>query len=452
MKPLILHALLWALFGCTGILVAQEGAQSKPLTLEECIAIGLEKSFDVQQSSASTKAAAARLINAFGAYLPSAEVTANYSRQLTNLREQFSIVNGVPIVGQPLPNTYGLNGSLNLTVFDGFRRESQYSSAQNDLSATRSDVAYARAAARFNITRQFIEVARRKQVLNARRETVGLAQATLERMNEMVRVGRGTQQDVNSQETELANQEVGLIQAENDVATAKAQLLATMSVNPSQLIDINEGTLSSEISPQTVASMRSRYPSENDAVAQAFAKRSDIESASLREQSAKSQVGSAAAGYYPSLSASGGYTWRNFTIGDFDRQGQVYAGIFIRVPVFDQFITHSNVEAATLSHTQRLLDIERLKNQIRTDIRSAFLQLTAAEKGLDVTARALSFAKFNAEAVRERYNVGSATMLDMQTANNQFITAQINRISAVFTYHSAVAAVDFAVGEMEGDN
>ncbi|MFN5876480.1 MAG: TolC family protein, partial [Ignavibacteria bacterium] len=72
--------------------------------------------------------------------------------------------------------------------------------------------------------------------------------------------------------------------------------------------------------------------------------------------------------------------------------------------------------------------------------------------GLDVTARALSFAKFNAEAVRERYNVGSATMLDMQTANNQLITAQINRISAVFTYHSAVAAVDFAVGEMEGDN
>ncbi|MFN5876260.1 MAG: hypothetical protein ACK45E_08280, partial [Ignavibacteria bacterium] len=67
MKPLILHALFWALFGCTGILVAQEGADSKPLTLEDCIAIGLDKSFDVQQSSASTKAAAARLVNAFGA-------------------------------------------------------------------------------------------------------------------------------------------------------------------------------------------------------------------------------------------------------------------------------------------------------------------------------------------------------------------------------------------------
>jgi outer membrane protein TolC len=42
-------------------------------------------------------------------------------------------------------------------------------------------------------------------------------------------------------------------------------------------------------------------------------------------------------------------------------------------------------------------------------------------------------------------------MLDVQTANNQLITAQINRISAVFTYHAAVAAVEFAIGEMEGN-
>jgi outer membrane protein TolC len=451
MKHHILHVLLLPVIGMCTLLHAQESSEGKPLTLRECIAIGLDKSFDVQQRSASTKSAAARLVNAFGAYLPSAEVTANYSRQLTNLREQFSIVNGVPIVGQPLPNTYGLNGSLNLNVFDGFRRESEYSSAQEDLSAARSDVAYTRAATRFNITRQFIEVARRKQVLNARRETVGLAQATLERTKELVRVGRGTQQDVNSQETELANQEVGLIQAENDVATAKAQLLATMSVNPSQLIDIIEDELPADVTPQSVSGTRARIGSEAEAISRAFAERSDLESASFREHSAKSQIGSAAAGYYPSLSASGGYTWRNFSIGDFDRQGQVFAGIFIRVPVFDQFATHRNVEAATLSHTQSLLDIERLKNQIRTDIRSAYLQLTSAEKGLDVTARAMSFAKFNADAVRERYNVGASTMLDVQTANNQLITAQINRISAVFTYHAAVAAVEFSIGEMEGN-
>jgi len=167
MKHHILHVLLLPVIGMCTLLHAQESGEGKPLTLRECIAIGLDKSFDVQQRSASTKSAAARLVNAFGAYLPSAEVTANYSRQLTNLREQFSIVNGVPIVGQPLPNTYGLNGSLNLNVFDGFRRESEYNSAQEDLSAARSDVAYTRAATRFNITRQFIEVARRKQVLNA---------------------------------------------------------------------------------------------------------------------------------------------------------------------------------------------------------------------------------------------------------------------------------------------
>lgn len=451
MKPYVLHVLSLCVVSFSSGLHGQDLSGGKPLTLKNCITIGLDRSFDVQQTGASAKAAAARLVNAFGAYLPSAEITANYSRQLTNLREQFSIVNGVPIVGQPLPNTYGLNGSLNLNVFDGFRREAEYSSAQNDLSATRFDLQYAKALARFNITRQFIEVGRRKQVLKARKETVGLSQAVLERVTELARVGRGVQQDINSQETELANQEVSLIQAENDVATAKAQLLASMSVNPSQTIETADDELTADVTQDMVATNRSRFATETEAIDRAFKSRSDVISANYREQSANSQIGSASAGYYPSLSASGGYTWRNFTIGDFDRQGQVFAGFFIRVPVFDQFTTHRNVEAATLTHTQALLDVERLKNQIRTDIRSAYLQLSAAEKGLDVTARALSFATLNATGIRERYNVGSATMLDMQTANNQLVTAQINRITAVFAYHSAVAAVDFAIGAMEGE-
>ena len=448
MKPTILHILVLVALVCVPVAQAQEITGTRPLTLQECIAIGLEKSFDVQQSSASTKAAAARLVNAFGAYLPSAEVTANYSRQLTNLREQFSIVNGVPIVGQPLPNTYGLNGNVSVNVFDGFRREAEYSSAQENLSATRLDLSYSNTAVRFNITRQFIEVARLKQVLSARRETVAITQATMERTKELLRVGSGTQQDLNTQETEVANQEVGLIQAENDVATAKAQLLAVMSTNPSQLIDIDETGLPSNVTPQYIVETRERLGTEQNAIEQALATRADIQAANYRAMSAESQIESASSGYYPSLSASGGYTWRNFTIGDFDRQGQVFAGLFVRIPVFDQFTTHSNVESATLSHTQRLLDVERLKNQVRTDIRRAYLQLSAAEKGLDVTARALSFATFSEQAARERYNVGKATMLDLQLASNQLITAQINRITAVFAYHSAVAAVEFALGKM----
>ena len=101
-----------SVLGTLHVGVAQErGAQR--LTLKECIRIGIDNSFDLKETYASSRAAGAGLTQAFGAYLPSADISANYSRQLTNLREQFSIVNGVPIVGQPLPNTYGLNGQMN---------------------------------------------------------------------------------------------------------------------------------------------------------------------------------------------------------------------------------------------------------------------------------------------------------------------------------------------------
>ena len=79
-------------------------------------------------------------------------------------------------------------------------------------------------------------------------------------------------------------------------------------------------------------------------------------------------------------------------------------------------------------------------------MKSSYLNLAASEKGLGVTERALKAAELNYEAARERFNVGSATLLDVQTANNQLITARINRIGAVYTYYDARTLVEFATG------
>lgn len=416
------------------------------LTLKECIRIGIQNSFDLRESYASSKAAGAGLTQAFGAYLPSAEITANYSRQLTNLREQFSIVNGVPIVGQPLPNTYGLNGFLNLTLFNGFQREAQYDAAQSNVEATTSDVRFNRLFAAYDITRKYIDVLRKQQLLNARRENLALSQATFERVKALKEGGRTTIQQVMSQETEMANQEVSVVTAQNDLDVAKAQLLSAMSVNPTQIIEVDESSIPSEATAQSVESFRQQIGPETVSIQRAFESRPDINASRKRVDAAQAGITTASAGYWPTLSANGGYTWRNFNIADFDRQGQVYIGINIRIPVFDQFNTNLRIENAQLTHTRQAMTLARLENQIRTNIRSAYLQLGAAEKGLEITDRAIKSATINFNAVQERFNVGSATLLDVQTANNQLITARVNRVTAVYAYHDAATYVEFTVG------
>ncbi|MBU3699043.1 MAG: TolC family protein [Candidatus Kapabacteria bacterium] len=434
----------------TAAAVAQEMSTGRRLTLEECIAIGLERSIDVRRAQAGANQAASRLTAAFGAYLPSLDINANYNRQLTNLRPQFSIVNGVPITGQPLPNTYGLNSSMNLTLFNGFQREADFDAAKLTMNAASSDIRFNKGATRFTITRQYIELLRRKQILTSRRESRALAAATLERARALFDAGVGRSQDVTSQETELGNIDVALVQAENDVIAGRAQLLNAMNVDAMQEIDIDEKSVSPDVTEADIAAYRKKMGPESELSEITMSRRADLQSALERTKAADQTITSARSGYYPTITANGGYTWRNFVIADFDRQGQVFAGLFIRIPVFDQFVTQARVADAELNRAQNELETERVRNQIRTDLRNSFAQLELAERGVEISSRAIKFATNNADAARDRFNAGAATIIELQNANNQLITAQINRVTAVYAYHSAVASLEFATGMSGG--
>jgi outer membrane protein len=448
-KILMVWVITVALLSAT-VATAQDRITGRRLTLEECIAIGLDRSIDVRRSQAAASEASSQLTAAFGAYLPSLDINANYNRQLTNLRTQFSIVNGVPIVGQPLPNTYGLNSQLNLTLFNGFQREADFDAAKLNMSAAAEDITFNRMLTRFTITRQYIELLRRQQILNARRESRAMAAITLDRVKALFDAGTGRSQDVSSQEAELANIDVSLVQAENDVVAGRAQLLQAMNIDAMQEIDIEERSVSQEVSQSDVAAFRSKVGSESEQAERAMQRRSDLQSAMDRTKAAAESIIGARSGYYPSISATSGYTWRNFTIADFDRQGQVFAGLFIQIPVFDRFVTQARVAQAELSHTRNELEAERVRNQIRVDLRNAFSQLEQAERGLEISNRAVTFAKTSADAARERFAAGAATLIEVQNSNNQLITAQINRVTSVYAYHTAVAAVEFATGLSQG--
>jgi outer membrane protein len=233
MKPVLITSLLILQFACG---FGQQAGVVRTYTLEECLRIGLQKNFDIRLTYANSKAAAAQLTQAFGSYLPSADINGNYSRQLTNLKEQFSIVNGVPIVGKPLPNTYGLSGSVNWTLFNGFRREAQFDAARSTVDAVENDIEFQRLSVQFNITRQYLEVLRLQQIVKARSENLSLSRVMLDRVKSLYDNGRAPITQVLSQETEVANQEVSVIQSQNDHENAKVRLLTLMGSDPSEPI------------------------------------------------------------------------------------------------------------------------------------------------------------------------------------------------------------------------
>jgi outer membrane protein TolC len=74
------------------------------------------------------------------------------------------------------------------------------------------------------------------------------------------------------------------------------------------------------------------------------------------------------------------------------------------------------------------------------------LNLETAEKQIEVSRRALFASEKNYESVSERYKAGDLGIFELTISNAQMITAQINRINAVFSYLQARNEVMFAIG------
>lgn len=415
-------------------------------TLSDCIRIGLERNFDMKLSNANARNAAAGLTAAFGSYLPSVGLSANYSRQLTNLRPQLSFVNGIPVQGDPLANSYALNASANWILFNGFAREAQYDAAKSSVDAAENEVRAQRLFVAYQITRAYANVLRNAHLVEAQREALALSRTLYDRVKALYDNGRAPITQLLSQETEVANQETAVVQAENTLEAAKIDLLVLMCVDPSTPADFDDTSMPADVKQADVTQFRQTIGSEKESIARAVNARPDVRAARSRMEAAESSITQAASGYYPTLTASGGYSWNNFEISNFDTQGRMFVGLNLQVPIFDQFRTNRNIEQARFSLQQTSIDYDRLEQNIQQNVRRAYLQLTAAEKGLEIAERAIIPATTSYDAMQARFNVGGATLVEVQQANYQLITARINRITAMYAWLDAKAYVEFATG------
>jgi len=446
MTRLLYLVLLLALVTAPGALVAQVSGSIPQLTLEQCLEIALSKNLDLRQANATAQATAAGLTAAFGAYLPGANLSMAYNRQLTNLQPQFSFLNGIPILGEPLPNTYTMFASANWTIFNGFNREASYDRAKANVDAADLDLKAQRLQTALDVHRRFVDVLRAMQVVRTRQENFDLGIVSLKRVEAQYEAGRVPLTSLYSQQAEVANQEFEVVRSMNEADQAKARLLAVMGMDPNTAVDVLESSLPSDITTTDTQDFRAALGSEDDCIARAMAVRPDVLATDVRIRGAEASVTGARSGYLPTVTATGGYAWRNTEVANFDRQGQMSVGFDIRVPLFDQFQTNANIENARLGVIQRQIERQRLDQSIRQSVQSSLLALTAAERQIDISQRGIAAADLSYKAAYERFTVGAATLVDVQIANNQLITARINRITAIYAYLDAKFQAQFASG------
>ncbi|MGB9913157.1 MAG: TolC family protein [Candidatus Kapaibacteriota bacterium] len=405
---------------------AQEKGTTKVFSLNDCLSIAKENNPQIKIIESQISTAGAEITSAFGNFLPSATFNMGYTRQLNvESGQKINIGGQTIIVGKIEPNSYNMSLSLNYNLFDGFSREAQYKSAKENLNSVYSKYSQTLQDVEISVHRAYVNVLKAKKILEARRQDVEFSKKDLERVTARYNAGAIPYANVLTQEAELANKEILVIQAENELKNAKANLLTTMGLKPDVEIDVNESDIKINFTEEDVKRFKSEIGDYESLVKNALVKRYDLISIEQQIASSQANLTIARAGYLPTLSAYGGWSWANNEFRNFSDLGRSFIGLSLRIPIFENFKSNYQIELAKAQILQLEMQKLQLEQNVRNQIIQALNNLEAAEKQLFASKKSLESAQKNFESAQERYRVGAIGIVDYTVASQCMTT--VNR-------------------------
>jgi outer membrane protein len=426
----------------------QTGASIRTFTLEECLTIATGENLEVQSGVADVNNAVSFARTAYAQFLPTLSVNASYGRLLNDR----TLVNLGEIRIFQIPdsakNNFGINAALNYTLFDGLFRDANYKQTLLNQTAAEQTLQQTRRRVLATVRSRYLAVLRNKQILRVRQEDFAIGTRQLERIRAQYDAGVVAIAPVYTQESDVANRELAIVQAENDLEAAKGTLLTTLGMNPGMASDFTDVPVQENVSESDIRAFRTSTGDFGKAFATASDKRLDYSAAKLSVESAEAGVRAANAAYLPTVSAQANYNWSGTALQYFE-YGRQSLGVGLNYNVFDGFIRDASVQRAQIVIQQNQIRLRQAEQVISADVQNAFIQLNAAEKNLDITARALKAAEQNFNAAEERFKVGAANILDYTIANSNRATARVNRVTALYNYVAAQYQVRFAVGTLD---
>lgn len=182
-------------------------------------------------------------------------------------------------------------------------------------------------------------------------------------------------------------------------------------------------------------------------VQQATASRQDLKAAAARVEYSRQQVKAQSAQRLPEVEvrANGGETGVNFghVYGTYEVEGR------LSVPIFTGRHIEANVLAAEAVLHRREAELQDLQQRTRYDVRSALLDLRAANTSVEVAKTNLVLANEGLRQAKDRFDAGVSNSLELIQAEQAVASADDNNIASIYAHNLAKLMLIRSTGTAE---
>ena len=333
-------------------------------------------------------------------------------------------------VGTPLSSTSGSGETSGIgnprsaeitiqqNVFDGFQTYNNVKGAEAGVEAGREDLRAAEENVLLNAATAYMNVVRDQAIVDLRKSNVKVLAEQLRATQDRFKVGEVTKTDLAQAQSGLAQGQADLSIAQGTLYGDQAQYAQYIGHPPRALKDPGPPE---RLLPKTLQGALDVARAENPGILGAI----------FRERAQQHVVKQLKGELLPSLTANGSYTKAAQPFGSPEASEESDALVYgqLNVPIYQAGSVSAQIRQAieTLSQARQQMDAQR--ELARQNVMSQWGLIIAARGNIAAGKSAVESTRIALEGVREEERVGQRTILDVLTAEQQNLNAQVFLVS-----------------------
>lgn len=285
----------------------------------------------------------------------------------------------------------------------------------------------------FRVTQRYYMLLAAKQKVKVFETAVAQRAEHLHEAEVKAQAGLKPEIDTYTANAELARAKLHLVDAQNEVATAKVALDNAMGL----------GANAPEYHQADVLTYDEITEPLDTYLKAAFGQRPDLKMLQDEARAAGARIAEFKSDYLPTVGATAGYSARG---QDFPATNNFDVGVLVSWPIFNGFLTDHEVAEAKLHQDAIAHAIQDLRQRIFLQVKSGYLDWQASRQRIHRAEQTVAASRGELDLAEKRYEAGLGNIIELTDAQRRFTEDEAGYINALADFSIAKAVLERDTG------